>query len=350
MMLPPRPVGRSCPMPDSIADFARCALDRAQKALETASLAQIGVAGLTVGIAETSPRVVPWLAGQFDPPTKTTSARIFCDYTGTHTQKTRILGNLSEVSPLAFDDALATAGLFGSLDAGRNQWDIFDPACGIGVRLLPHPDAYPEWESTAPLANLLGWIMRAKGRMVMHAASLSVNGAGVLLAGPGGRGKSGTTLAGVANGLQSVGDDYCVISTKPQPVARPLYRMMKQDKAGLARVGISGISGPLNWQGKHVFDIRALFPSAAENKALIKAVLLPGINHSATTTLKPASAFEALQALAPSTMLQLGGDRSATFRACAEIVRAVPAFHLLLGQTPDEIAATIKGFIIKGAP
>jgi len=335
-------------MPDSLAAFAIAALARAERALATAAFTRICVAGVTVGIAETSPKVVNWLSGQFDPPAATPSARIYCDYTGSYLPALAALGNLSEISPLALDDALATAGLFGSFDAGQNRWDLFDPARNIGLRLLPHPEAYPEWEPTAPLANLLGWIMRAKGRMVMHAASLSLGSTGVLLAGPGGAGKSGTTLAGVANGLQSVGEDYCVVSQAPSPVARPLYRMMKQDQKGQARVGVKGVEGPLNWQGKQVFDLRDVFPDAAVDMAKIKAILLPKVSHLTRSTLTPASSFETLQELAPSTMLQLGGDRSATFKACAEVVRAVPAFHLLLSEDPSEIAATIRGFIQEG--
>lgn len=334
-------------MPDSIASFARAALDRAETALDTAPLTRIGVAGVTVGLAETTPKVEAWLSGQFDPPAASVSARIYGDYTGAYLPDQRALGDLSNLSPLAIDEALATASLFGSLDASQNRWDLYDPARTIGLRLQPSPDAYPAWEPTAPLANLLGWVMRARGRMVMHAASLGIGGTGVLLAGPGGSGKSGTTLAGVANGLQSVGDDYCVVTPAPTPIARPLYRMMKQDSAGLARVGIKGVETPLNWQGKHVFDLRVLFPGAAADMAEIKAILLPKVSHLQRSGLAPASAFEALQALAPSTMLQLGGDRSATFKACADVVRAVPAFHLRLGTDPREIAATIKAFILE---
>ncbi len=334
-------------MPDGIATFARAALMRAERTLETAPLARICVAGVGVGLAETAPKVANWLPGHFDPPEAAVNARIYCDYSGGHLAHMAALGNLAETAPLALDETLAAAGLFGSFDAGQNRWDLFDPGRNIGLRLLPHPDAYPEWEPTAPLANLLSWIMRARGRMVMHAASLSIGDTGVLLAGPGGSGKSGTTLAGVANGLQSVGDDYCVVTPGPAPVARPLYRTMKQDTKGLARVGIKGVAGPLNWQGKHVFDLRRVFPGAAVDMAGIKAVLLPKVSHLPQTRLEPASPFEALQALAPSTMLQLGGDRSATFRACADVVRAVPGFHLLLGEDPREIAATIRGFILE---
>ena len=38
-----------------------------------------------------------------------------------------------------------------------------------------------------------------------------VSGDGVLLAGAGGAGKSGTTLAGILHGLSSVGDDYVAV-------------------------------------------------------------------------------------------------------------------------------------------
>jgi len=337
-------------MPDSIAKFARSALERAEKRLETATQTRICVAGITVAIDETSPMVVNWLSGQFDPPAATSRAFIYCDYSGTYLPELRALGDLSMISPLQFDEAFARAGLFGSFDANQNRMDLFDPARKIGLRLHPHATAYPEWEPTAPLANLLGWVMRSAGRMVMHTASLSIDGTGVLLSGPGGSGKSGTTLAGVANGLQSVGDDYCVVTPVPSPVARPLYRMMKQDSKGLARVGIKGVKAPLNWQGKHVFDLRDVFPAAATNEAKVKAILLPKVSRLKTTKLETATSFEALHSLAPSTMLQLGGDRSATFKACAQVVRTVPAFHLYLSENPREIAAAIKHFILERSP
>jgi len=143
-------------MPDSLADFASAALGRAEKALEKAALTRICVAGVTVAIAETTPKVVGWLSGQFDPPAATPSAHIFCDYSGGHLPETRALGDLSELSPLAFDEALAKAGLFGSFDASQNRWDLFAPARNIGVRLLPHPGAYPEWEPNGPAGKPAG--------------------------------------------------------------------------------------------------------------------------------------------------------------------------------------------------
>ena len=49
-------------------------------------------------------------------------------------------------------------------------------------------------------------------RRIAHAASLGRDGRGILLLGHGGAGKSGTALAGVAAGLQTVGDDYVALS------------------------------------------------------------------------------------------------------------------------------------------
>lgn len=337
-------------MTQSIASFARAAFAQTQETLDGAKLSWFSVAGENVGYLETAPRLANWMEGQFDAPNGT-GARILCDATGAHLVRASGLGDISEISPLALDAQFESAGLFGSYDTQFNRWDLFDPTTQIGLRLLPNPDAYPVWEPTAPMANLLSWIMRSKGKMVMHTASLGVNGRGVLLAGPGGSGKSGTTLAGVAHGLQSVGDDYCVVSTNNGVTARPFYRAMKQDGAGLARVGIAEKIGATkaNWQGKHVFDLRRLFPKAAVDLLEIRAVLLPHIARTARSNFRPATHFETLQALAPSTMLQLGGDRAATFKACAAVARQVPGFHLSLGEDPAEIAATIAAFIEKVA-
>lgn len=337
-------------MSGPIIAFAHAALNHAETALKSAPKTCFSVAGETIALAETTPQVVQWLNGQFDPPRKA-SAHIYCDTTGWQNTHPCTDLDLHNHSPLAFDDILAKAGYYGSYHAATNQWELFDPARMLGLRLLSAPKAYPEWETTAPMANLLSWIMRAKGRVVLHAATLGLGGRGVLLAGPGGRGKSGTTLAGVANGLESVGDDYCVLSIGNEATARPFFRSMKQDPAGLARVGLAtAATGPLNWQGKHVFDLRALFPEAAVDQLNISAILLPEITFASKTTLTPARQFEALHALAPSSMLQLAGGRTATFKACAALVRLMPSYHLRLGTNPQEIAATIKDFITRGLP
>ena len=50
-------------------------------------------------------------------------------------------------------------------------------------------------------------------------------------------------------------------------------------------------------------------------------------------------------AMAPSSLYQLYGSLREDFGLIASIARALPAFHLDLGEDPAEIAAAIHAFI-----
>ena len=90
-----------------------------------------------------------------------------------------------------------------------------------------------------------------------HAATLGLGGFGALITGASGSGKSSTALAGLLNGLDSVGDDYVVVEQGARVVAHPVFTVFKQDREALRRVGIpeSDIDAVgLNWHGKVEFD------------------------------------------------------------------------------------------------
>ena len=359
MMLTPRPAGPFVHNPVSnsteiIQQFAQAAIQHAHTELqrqEPDAVSLFSVAGITVALSETEPLAVDWLSGQFDEPAREAAFHVYCDYSNWQARHGPSHQILAELSTLDVDRILNGVGLRGNFYAPLNHWDLFDPETGTGVRLQTEAEAHPVWEPTAPLAQFLSWVMRVEGKTVLHAATLGVEGAGILLAGSGGSGKSGTTLAGVLNGLSSVGDDYCVMDLAGDSVrAHPFFRKMKQDRAGLKRVNLTldsaSVDGP-NWQGKFVFDLRTVARESAVNSLEIQAVLLPKINHAENTEYRPARSLEVFRALCPSTMKQLSGDRTAVFAACAEITRRVRGFHLLLGTDPEEISATVSKFIQK---
>ena len=77
----------------------------------------------------------------------------------------------------------------------------------------------------------------------------------------------------------------------------------------------------------------------------MKAILLPRVSWSPSSSFRQASAREAMLAMAPSSLYQLYGSLREDFGLIASIVRAVPAFHLDLGEDPAEVAASVRAFI-----
>ena len=252
------------------------------------------------------------------------------------------------MSARVFDRTLTESGLRGCY-YGLPCWQIYDPAVRTGVQSLSASLAIPPWETASPLRMFLHWAYAASGLRLTHAATLGQGGVGALLAGAGGSGKSGTTLAGILHGLDSVGDDYVVVEPGATVVAHAVFRNFKQDVSGLERAGLAslGRERSLNWQGKVEFD-PARIGRPLSTCMNIRAILLPHIARASRTVLTPASAHEATLSLAPSAVLQFSGDGPEGFRFFAGLARRLPAFHLHLSEDPKEIAAALSAFFTAG--
>lgn len=228
-----------------------------------------------------------------------------------------------------------------------SYWQIYDRQTATGFQILSGADQYPAWDLGSPLRNFLQWHLASRDGALIHAGTLGVDEKGVLLAGAGGSGKSGTVLSGILAGLTSVGDDY-VFVTPSSLRAYPVFETLKQDAAGLTRLGLAHhphIPQKTNWQNKHQFYIRDLGPPSLPASLSLHALLLPRIAGQTKTTLTPTSAKEAFLSLAPSGVTQIPGDRPLLYSTAAEISRQLPCFRLDLGSDPVEVSVAIRQFI-----
>ncbi len=251
-----------------------------------------------------------------------------------------------------FDRILASRNRRGFYHHDAPSWQFYDPSSAIGVHSLPGPLDLPPWEQGSPLRLFIHWANAASGRRLTHAATLGVSGHGALIVGASGSGKSGTTLAGLLHGLESVGDDYIVVEQGARVMAHSIFKVFKQDKDGLQRTGIATEDLPdarLNWHGKVEFDAAKLAPKAFTKRMEIGALLLPRIARASRTTIEPVPRQDAALALAPSAVFQLPGDAAEGFRFFASLVRRLPAFRVTLSQDAAEIADTIGSFLAREA-
>ena len=225
----------------------------------------------------------------------------------------------------------------------RYPWVFFEPVTQRGVMLVRTAADLPPWTTGAPLALLLHLAFAWRGWRFMHAAALGQGTAGALLVGPGGSGKSGTTLAGITHGLVTTGDDYLLVQPGATPVAWPVYRVLKQDPAGLSRAGRDGLAGrAVDWHGKVELDLGTEFPSGLTDWLSLRLILLPAVARARRTEVHPAAPTEAFSAVAASMLAQLPGARLAGFSFLTRLTRSLPAYHLRLSADPEEIAATVR--------
>ncbi len=254
----------------------------------------------------------------------------------------------STCDPAAFHAILAEARLRAANPFQQRLWLAIDDAAGIGVQLAPTLADRPVWFGGAPLRHHLHWLLRARGRRIAHAASLGRNGRGILLLGHGGAGKSGTTLAGVAAGLQTVGDDYVALGGLDPAVAQPMFRIIKQDRAGLAR--IAGLAErlahlPSNWMNKVEFDPAAIFPGCFANAFQIVAIVVPRLAQAATPRFTRATPGEAMRVLMRTNLCQYPGEPDDGLEYYAALMRSLPIFHLDLSEQAKDNGAALAGFV-----
>lgn len=244
---------------------------------------------------------------------------------------------------------LAAAGLRGTYLHDPRVWQFFDPELRLGVQLLRRPGAFPAWESGAPLRAFLHWLHAAGTAQLCHAGSVGVDDRGVLLVGAGGSGKSGTTLAAVAGGLDTVGDDYCLVRQGDDGVvAQPLFRILKQDPTGMRRAfgaSAAGCFGTLNWQGKFEIHADQLPRDPFVDNLRIVAIVAPRIAGTTTSAFRLQDAGRAMRALAPSSAFQLPDGERRSIAFAARLCRRLPCYEMSLSNDAQEIAGSLGNFV-----
>lgn len=216
------------------------------------------------------------------------------------------------------------------------------PARGEAVFHLPDAADVSPIERAAPLREALGLLMAPRGRWMTHAGAVGAGGAGTLLVGRGGAGKSTLSLACALAGMEIVADDYVLLETDP-PVAHAMQSTAKLTEDAAARLDLAAGSlvtaayePTLEGPPKALVAVEDLAPGQLRRQLRIGALVAPRIAGASAPRLGRVSGAEGLRALAPSTVFQSGAGGGASLAALGELVRRVPCFELAL--SPDAAA------------
>lgn len=242
----------------------------------------------------------------------------------------------------------AQQGLHGAYMHDPRVWQFYDPQNKIAVQWIRRPQALPLWESGGPLRALLHWAYLEKHKRFCHAATLGFDNKGIMLVGAGGSGKSGTTLAGVMHGLNTVGDDYCLLENEAIVTAYPLYEILKQDQLGVERVMSADMTKnlpPLNWQKKYEIHNQDLVSSPFVSSMPVVAIVMPKIGDYQNSQFTEISPAQAMRSFAPSSVFQLPDCQQQGIMFAAQLCRTLPCFELQLSTDAEEIADCIKHYL-----
>jgi hypothetical protein len=199
---------------------------------------------------------------------------------------------------------------------------------------------------------LAGWA-RAQGLVTCHAAAVGNAAGGLLLCGGSGAGKSTTTLAALADGMRSAGDDYVLVepalAVGAPPVVHALYTSTLLEEGHYRRhERLMPVLDHVADQGDRRKAV--MFAAGGERPALaggfpLLALLALRVEPGSQPLIEPTSRSQALRALAPSTLAQLGMIDAAGLRRLADLCRRLPCYALRLGDDPAPVPALLRGLI-----
>jgi hypothetical protein len=128
----------------------------------------------------------------------------------------------------AFKSRLSNQKKIINYDESRNIFKGFNTEDQNYLFFCKSFESLPSWEFYSPLKEFIHFIALDKHCWLSHAGSLCKDNMAVLLFGPGGNGKSTTTLRGITDGLKTVGDDYILVEDKNSEFfVHSIYRTIK---------------------------------------------------------------------------------------------------------------------------
>ncbi len=187
------------------------------------------------------------------------------------------------------------------------------------------------------------WSSTTPSLQPMHAGAVGRDDGGVLIAGRGGAGKSTTALACVDGGLLYAGDDYTLLDVDG-PMVYGLYNTAKLRPESLDRfphlAALVDNADALETQKAMLFLSRHR-PEQVSTGFPVRAIVLPRVTGHPHTEVVPATAHDALAAIAPTTMFQLPGALPELFAKVKRLAHAVPCYWLDAGTELSEIPAVV---------
>ncbi len=221
--------------------------------------------------------------------------------------------------------------------------------------LIWHPcwTDLPSWAIAAPLRELVELWFKPSTFIRLHAGAVGTKTGGVLFVGKSGSGKSTTSLACLQSGLGYVGDDYVLVDSA-RLTLYSLYSSGKLLPDNLVRLPqlnpatepVADENGDIAGTGdKAVFFLDDTFGARLLTQVPLKAVFVLHLTHTPESSLESISPVRAIQALAPSTLLQADDPTPRDFQKIVQIAKALPCYRLNAGTDLAQLVAVIKDFL-----
>lgn len=202
-------------------------------------------------------------------------------------------------------------------------------------------------ECSKPFVVLLSIWYHDRGVQMFHAGLIARDGAGILLPGESGSGKSTTSLASAAQGLEYLGDDFVGVERAIGGGfhGHSIYGTACLAREGLGRfaaIGSQAVEDHFPGEEKPIVFLPEVFPDRLRRTVPIRAVVLLRVG-VARSDVRKATRPEALRQFAASTLhTVVPRPGREALQLIADLVETIPAYWLLLGSDPRDIGPSVE--------
>lgn len=327
----------------AIRDFCDELTERASAALDTGSIDRhLHLGGAVVHLRTAGDALAaifdPALAHTHGPATPTSSDDLEVwawDRRVTAVSPPRPAWPLDDHLPSGAVRGLTEGAIRVTFDRWQRVLTVYDRERRRVIVHAADADLIPTWVGRSPLRHVLtAWAAERGGAMV-HAGTVAGPGGAVAFAGPSGAGKSTTTLTATVAGFGFMGDDACLVTFEPAPIAHTVYGRAKLEPDAFQRIGglhhlVVGTDA-----GAPVLEaVGRLVPSAP-----LRAVALVAVGSQTDTVVTRVGPGEALRRLVEGARDEGAATTLAGLRRLAD---EVPCVELTLGHDPRGVVDAVQ--------
>lgn len=212
-----------------------------------------------------------------------------------------------------------------------------------GLVWFTAPEQIGSWHVARPFLHAIKGFSLKTPWTPIHAASVALDGRGILIVGQSGSGKTSTAIACALHGWDYLGDDAVIVRSDPCRVSS-LYTSarLRADtfhlfpEAMTASLGISDDAG----EEKAEVDMALLRPLNAAD-AEIRAIVFPAATDWTKLHIAPLSRSDALRKMMVAARQSIVGDEASSFDKLAAIVARVPSYSLVSGPDPSQLSEAL---------
>ncbi len=194
--------------------------------------------------------------------------------------------------------------------------------------------ALPWWVRGSPLQVILGIWLRSQGTQLTHVAAVGDDKHCVLLAGKGGSGKTTTALSCVLDGLNYLGEDYCLLTPGESPLVHSIYQTAKwtpQTRRFYPRFEHFVTNPESGVEEKSLLFYQQMFPERIRTALPAKAVISLSVGSADMPRIRATALSTSLKNLSLSTVRQLPFFDTTTLNLLRSFATGLQHYEIQLG-------------------